>query len=525
VAKPNEKKRDREKVAELYQSLCRLLDELVQADYSSQAIESAAATIKGQAGLIPLARRALKKSDPNRQKALLLLIRQLRPEGAGKFLADLIDRAELAIEVRICALEGLKEFTTSIPSELEADLTQGAQWLSRATEAVNLAQGEARDSAELRQGFAELSPQLRTALLKRLAAHGEAAVPVLEGLISLGSDLALMKILARIPCPAALALVKKILAQGIDKELEKAGRKTLHLFKTAGLPVELEAKPPSPRIPPPRLEELRQAIATAPDSLGFRLVWLFEPLRPKGVRFFAAQLSDTVGMVDFICHDVSRKWQREQIEMIMAREGLLLAEIDFSYACQLLEEAYGQNFAAGEAKVPQTYLDWRAKLKGFAPQDGQPLIYRLLPAEEVKEESLPFSGPSQASQIKELQGWRLAPELIRDWHEKITEAKESKLIVNPEQRTAMVGGVLERAAREIFDSRTRQLYKRRLEEIAAVLSIKKRDDEAKIVLAAALAFDKDSPLLPPHPLALELVKRSIPSGPKAAEERPLVTLA
>ena len=89
----------------------------------------------------------------------------------------------------------------------------------------------------------------------------------------------------------------------------------------------------------------------------------------------------------------------------------------------------------------------------------------------------------------------------------------------------MVGGVLERAARDIFDSRTRRLYKRRFEEIAALLLIKQRGDEAKIVLAAALAFDQESPLLPPHPFALELVKRSIALGQKAGEKRALVTLA
>ena len=523
MAKAN--KKDRERETQLYQSLCQAADILLEADFSSPAIEPTAATIRDQPDLIPLARRALKKLDSCRQKAVVLLLAHLRPEGTKEFLTELVSRGETAIEVRICALEGLKGLAADIPPELEANLVKGADWLSRAMGAVNLPESAPTARAEIRQGFAELSPEMKTVLLEHLTGQGQSALPVLEGLIGLGSDLALVKILSRIPSLPTLALVEKILAQGSDKELDKAGRRTLHLLKAAGLPVEREVKPASSPLSIPRLEEPGQAVSTAPDSFGFRLVWLFEPLRPKGMRFFAAQLSDTTGMVDFICHDVSRKWQREQKQKILAQEELLVAEIDFSYACQLLEEAYRLNSEAGAAKVPQAYLDWRAKLKQFVPQDPPPLIYQLLPPEEVKEESLPLGGPSQASQLRELRGWRLHPELIRGWQQRITEAKESKLVVSPEQRTAMVGAVLERATREIFDSRTRKLYKRRLEEIAALLVIKKRADEAKIVLAAGLAFDKDSPLLPPHPLALSLVKRSIPSTLKAEQERQLVTLS
>lgn len=489
-------------------SFLNAVDQIIGTDFSPGSLQEVASRVSiSQEPFLRLCARALRKADLNQQKAIVLLVSKVDDEEAGAFLKSLLERKDIEIEVKGMVLSILKDKGSTIPAGVELAVSQASSWLSRAFSAFLTDDEKVSDLGQELDSFPR---ELKWELVQRAADEGERALPFFKKLFGASPqvDELIAQSLSRIPCQAAVSFLGDIISAAADKRVEKAARKSLFLLKGRGLPVEAGAKKGVVPFGIAREKEDNRAFVSGIDYLGYRLVWLVKAQPGRGIIILRAVLSDSKGITDFHLHETTRKEFREYRDKIVTEKQWLVAEVEYPYSCYLLEEAYATNLANG-IDPPREYLNWRAKLKPSLKEETGPLINKLLGVGKAGEEDFPLGIQSKAGQIPELASWRLEPGLVEKYARKVAEIKESRLLVTPEQKRAAVEEIYEKAARELFDEGRRKLYKRKLEEMAALFFLKKREEDARVALAVSLSLEKESPLLPVNPFALELTKKGI----------------
>lgn len=512
------------------QQLKILLDSLTkvaESQFTPSGVEEACQRLASLPGLIHLAGQALEKASKAQQRALVVVLAQLPTKGSREFLDSLVERREVNLAVQLQALSLIRSLGGQVRPKTSFALEKADTWLIKARDILDKGKERTEETATLTQEFAQLPDVLQEKIIDLIAEEGDKSLPFIEQLVGLSTsaDIAILRALTRWPLHSAPALADKVLSLAKDKEVRRAAKKTLYLLKGKGLDIPLPESKEATSTVIPREQEPGMALVTDIDYQGQRRVSLAEPRQGGGLSFYHAVISDQLGILEFDFRAVPRKAFREFKEKVEGKKEWLVAETDFSYGCYLIEEAHAINSQQGR-RIPEEYLEYRPRFKRSAETIKAPLIYSLFSAEEVKEEKLPLAAASQVAQIKELRGWHLSPETLGDYAKKLAEAGESRLVITKEQRQAMVQGLLEKATRELFTSQLKKVFQRRLEEMAALFFLKGRKDDARIALGAALVFQEESPLLPVHPFALELVRRATSLLMKEEEEeKPLVTLA
>lgn len=477
---------------------------IVSAAFSAQALEEATEGITdGEAALLS-ASRLIKKVGPKEQEAIVLLLSRLNPPGLDRFLEGLLSRREISVEARARALVSLKGLGVKIPAQQEEAILRAKSWLSRAL----LVLVQLQEPEGLKEELVRLPIDIKSALIERLIkGEGEKSLSLLKEIFGADPqvDLAIVQALSQLPSPHSASYLLEILQRTGDKAIKRAVKKALYLLGIRGIPVKAVPRAEAQPIKVAEREE-GWAISTGIDYLGGRLIWAARPRPLSGLYLFEATIRDTVGITAFATYETNRKGFRQFRERILGEEGWLTAEMDYEYACFLLEEAYNANMRSGNP-APAEYLEWRARLR--PPSYGRALIYRLLDPSEADPEHLPIGSLNRALEIKELKGWLVEPHRLKDYLKRIEEINESRLVLSKEQKASIIEAVYEKGARELFDEELRRVYRRRLEEMAALFYLKGRRDDAKAALATALSLERDSPLLPVNPFALELVRRGM----------------
>ncbi len=107
------------------------------------------------------------------------------------------------------------------------------------------------------------------------------------------------------------------------------------------------------------------------------------------------------------------------------------------------------------------------------------------------------------------QSWAMDGAIIESAAEEIQQAETSTLMISDEQRRERMQDAIQDAVRESFDDRARQLYRSRLEEMAAMLWARGDEDAARQALAAAVGLTELEDLFRGHAFARALVHRGV----------------
>lgn len=488
-------------------SFFNAVNQIVASDFSPDSLQEVASKFSTSPGpFLRLCARALRKGDPHRQKAIILLVSGVEGEESRGLLKSLLVGKDIGIELKGLVLSILKEKEAKIPPGLELLVTQGSSWLTRAFSAFS---ADEQEVSRLTQELGSFPLELKREVMERLAGEGDRALPFIKNLVGASPEVdeLVAEVLGRIPCQASVSFLAEIVSTARNKRVEKAARKSLFLLRGRGFAVEVAPKREAAPVLAIREEGEDCAYVSGIDYLGYRLLWLFRTRPGRGTVIFHAVLSDSQGITAFSSRETTRKGLRRYRDQVMGENNWLVTEVDYKYGCQLLEESYLLNMSRG-IDPPREYLEVRAKLKSSLEEPG-PLIYKLLGSEKIGKEDFPLGIERKVWQIPELSSWRLEPEAVEKYARKVEEIKESRILVTPEQKRAAVEEIYEKGARELFDDDRRRVYKRRLEEMAALFLLKKREEDARVALAVALSLERESPLLPVNLFTLELTKKAI----------------
>ena len=315
--------------------------------------------------------------------------------------------------------------------------------------------------------------------------------------------------LAQIPHETAARILQRLLAEMKEKKLQKTIKRSLHRLKTRGIRVEEIDRKGASILRPVRIEPAR-GFGTAVGRDGERLLMLVVPPTASHMArewaVIRGMVSDTRGLIQVIGEEMSRREFRGFFESFRSKSPLPVIEMEPSYVAFLFFCAY-QLTLARKVTPPQDFFDFKEQIERLKKEYGQPLIYSCVSVNEI-EGSWRRRG-EELWKNEVLATWTIEEKKIRPYADAVTEALKSKLFINENQREVRFQEIYRQALAGIFSEDIKNLYKRRLEEMAYIFLQSEREEDAKTCLSVAIDLEKPLNPLQPNPFLLQLISRSI----------------
>jgi hypothetical protein len=314
--------------------------------------------------------------------------------------------------------------------------------------------------------------------------------------------------LATIPHVKVAVLLQRMLQVSDKKKVQKIIKRALYRLRNRGIAIE--------DVRPKREESILRPLQAEPpkgfgggfDFMGQRFLLLVIPHTGRGWRVMQGVTSDTKGLVEFSGEEMTRKGFKAFFEEIQGKSSFPLVEMEPSYVGFLFAQAY-QLTLEKEGTVPQDFLSSKSEVEGIKKEYEKPLIYLYLQPEELTGDERVLRRGGDLLKADLFQSWRIEEDQIRPYADEVWEAEESKIVLNQAQKEVRFQGIYQKALSELFSGEKRNLYKRRLEEMAYLLFKLGKEEEARVSLAAALDLEKPLNLIQPNPFLFQLVIKSI----------------
>ncbi len=328
----------------------------------------------------------------------------------------------------------------------------------------------ARPSAPDMAALAGLSPSSVENLLMALAdAHGSSALPVLETLAG----------------------------QGAHRAVRRAARRALYRLAQRG--VQPGSSPPSSPIVTRRPERAIRAWTSGIDGSGSRALWILFEVAYGTLRLCSLIVSDTDGILEVAGGDVTKKRLDRELAALRASQKLPWVEIDAARAVGLVAEGLALHRQRGTAPPP-TFARWQATLAGASPAEP-PALDPADPALLERSASL--------LERPELAGWFLEPERVNADAVDLLQARESRLVVSDQLKAEREEAIVSRVVDRELTPDARQLWARRLGEMALIFAAIGREDDAALARVAGGALGDEAREARHQPFARGLAHRAL----------------
>ena len=324
--------------------------------------------------------------------------------------------------------------------------------------------------------------------------------------------------LATLAHPGAARLLVRMLAFAGSKKLAKTIKRSLYRLKGRGIAVEEMPRDQGESVfRAPRAEPSR-GFGSGIDPLGERFLLLALPRPGRGWAVIQAGVSDTLGLVNFVGDEMTRKGFRQVMNELREKFPFPLVDMEPSYVGFLIAQAY-QLTVQREVPLPRDYVHFKADIDSVKKEYEKPAAYSYLRIDETTDADRYVRRAGDLLKVDIFADWIIETDQIQPYADAVREAEESKLILNALQKEARIQEVYQKALSELFAGERRVLYERRLAEMADVLFKLGREEEARISLAAAMDLEKPMNPFQPNPFLLQLVITSILRRLKDAYEK------
>lgn len=373
-----------------------------------------------------------------------------------------------------------------------------------------------RKGRRLEQVLAPETVSAAETLLQQLKEDEERDASLEESLLRLQSALsassemalAIVTAMGRVPTERMAKLLQSLLGSLPDKQVQRGIRRSLYRIEQQGVTIQAgPGKAPATSVLRPPVEDVPRGFISSVDADGSQVVLLTIPRKPKGLYLLQGIVNDTRGLVEFSRVETTRKGFREFHQSIRERGQLTVVGVDPGYCRFRLEEAVDAMEQRGKS-LPPDYVTSKRDLQKLEPVQTPP-VSRFLNEEEIANNPRLRSSSSDLFQIEPFSSWFLPREEVQQYVDLVEEAEESRLVLNPAQKEARLQETYRKALVELFSEEKREVFRRRLEEMAYVLLEAGQEERAKVALAASLDLRFDLNLLEPNPFLLGLVTRSI----------------
>jgi hypothetical protein len=268
-----------------------------------------------------------------------------------------------------------------------------------------------------------------------------------------------------------------------DKHLKRVIRQSLFRLGQHGVKVPEREVPVAER---PRTVPLEEPVGhfSSIDGAGNRLAWLSRPRTEGGLFVLRALISDELGMRQVDALNLNRTQFREEVAGA-ARYGATMVEAPHRYVDWLMYEAHGQGVPReGGAGYPLL----RAEIYDAPPEPvPSPAAETMKDFPQERESELRDASADLFGE-REFAGWVIPEDLVKVHQARFTDAQDSTLVLNKEQMTERLTGVIDAAFAEVFGSAMRGRYEARMREMALWFALAGRAPQANLCWAVARAL-------------------------------------
>jgi hypothetical protein len=293
-----------------------------------------------------------------------------------------------------------------------------------------------------------------------------------------------------------------------EKKVRKMIKRSLYRLRSKGITIEEVSLDKGRSILRPLEAEPPKGFGGGFDFLGQRFLLLVIPHTGRGWTVMQGVISDTEGFIDFSGEEMTRKGFKAFFEEIQGKSPFPFVEMDPPYVGFIFDQAYPLTLEK-RGSPPQDYLRLKGEIERIKKEYERPLVYSYLQADEMVADDRFLRRGGDLLKVDLFQGWRIEQDQIQRYADEVWEAEESKIVLNQTQKEARFQGIYQKALSELFAGERRQLYRRRLEEMAYVLFKLGREEEARISLAVAIDLEKPVNPIQPNPFLFQLVVKSI----------------
>lgn len=294
-----------------------------------------------------------------------------------------------------------------------------------------------------------------------------------------------------------------------EKVLSKAVAGAIHKVRSLGMTVpdlkerqqvsfEAVAEPPP------------ETHTTAIDSDGNRVI-ILAAQSPKGLSIFYCLCGDKDGLKHLEGASMPRGGYKKFVRMVESQVGTPMVPISDAYAKQVIHEAAERTKANGEV-LPPSYQDSKGLLAPTGPTAECP-IWETLDRGKIASEPQLVTNSDSLFDEPEFLGWIPDKKGIKLLQKAFEELQSSKSELTDEQKFQRSEQLAEQLASQWFDQANRELFAKRLEENAYVLSRTERPQQARIATATALALQDAQNKVTDIPFAVQLFARIATAQP------------
>jgi hypothetical protein len=337
-------------------------------------------------------------------------------------------------------------------------------------------------------------------------------------------DVHVMEALGGLRHPAIPALLVALFGGARDKVRRKALKKTLHLLKTRGVAVPGDLLPKEEMSVGARRPGTAAAFVTPIFGNGETYVILEGPPEILRGNFLVSLINDREGFRECVLLNIKRKQQAEFWQHFREQGFGEMFSPPPAYAVRLLDEAYTRH-RDHEGGASQ-YAALREKIwQHWGHPDAAPDLESALPALNPGEQARLLEESHKLALDPLFHSWLPGPEEITPWLTRLQEVQDSVLVLSDQQKQVRIDTVLDEATQALYPPETRADWGRRLLTTAYYLHLKGREEDSRVVRAAAddLADPDRGQLAGENPFLKGLVQFAVRLAWEAQQPRETAT--
>jgi len=297
------------------------------------------------------------------------------------------------------------------------------------------------------------------------------------------ADLAIADRLATIGGAAAVALLQRLESDSGDRGVRKEAKRALYRLEQRGEAVQHAA--PAPAAAPILGPELEGFVSPF-DGRGDQLAWILKPRAGALLHFFAL-FNDPAGLREVSISPITRKSLREIRTELEQRHDLRLVAIDWRYVDFVVHRAHQWTRERG-GHVEGDYLAIRAQLTQTpVPEAMEHPVWKML----AGGDDAPLASSAEVVGEPELRTWFPDLAALAPFFTEIDNIRDSPLVLNEAQQRERFDAVVNEATERCYAAAGRASWRRRVEAMAYVFAVSKRDEQARRCAAVAQALDRD----------------------------------
>jgi len=324
-----------------------------------------------------------------------------------------------------------------------------------------------------------------------------------------------------------LAPIAALQQAPLPKGARKALRRVLHRLRSAGAVVPEAPRRDTVATLPPVEDSLDEAMVTALDPTGARLVYLAVSHPGGGARLFMVALDEERGVLEFEVYTAPRRDARRFLRDFRQRKNFAGVSVPSESVRALIARACRAH-PPGKP-MPRGFTEWRTRLTEASEGVATP---GDLVREELGGGMDPKAAAARATRLiedGELGPWIPRAEVLDDTVKQLRALGESTVIVSGATRREQAEQILDAALSEVYAEPSATRAALRFEETAFVWWKSGREDDARVCLEVARLFAGPASENPVARAALQRlmgpVLESLEQEPSASEkpnEPPLI---